>query len=67
MLEYKFVKIELKYEFIGRAKPTQDHQQIIRTHALEGWRLVQIFAPPIAANGLAEFYEIIFERTQTTT
>ena len=60
MFEYKFVKVEMKYEFMGRAKPAEDYQEIIQNHASEGWRLVQIFAPSIGATGMAEFYEIFF-------
>jgi hypothetical protein len=29
---------------------------------LDGWRLVQIFAPGVAAFGAAKYYELIFER-----
>lgn len=67
MFEYKFVKVEMKYEFMGRAKPAGDHHEIIQNHALKGWRLVQIFAPSIGSNGMAEFYEIIFERKINNT
>ena len=31
-------------------------------HARDGWRLVQIFAPGVAAFGAARYYELIFER-----
>ena len=31
-------------------------------HARDGWRLVQIFAPGVAAFGAAKYYELIFER-----
>ncbi|HWS46839.1 MAG TPA: DUF4177 domain-containing protein, partial [Acidimicrobiia bacterium] len=31
-------------------------------HAKDGWRLVQIFAPGVAAFGAARYYEFIFER-----
>ena len=62
MFEYKFVKVEMKYEFMGRANPAENHHEIIKNHASEGWRLVQVFAPAVGATGMAEFYEIIFER-----
>jgi len=34
----------------------------VHENAAEGWRLVQIFAPGIAAFGAAKYYELIFER-----
>ncbi|MPN51023.1 hypothetical protein SDC9_198664 [bioreactor metagenome] len=43
-------------------KPEQDYEQVIEKYTKEGWRFVQIFAPPIAGNGHAVFYDLIFER-----
>jgi hypothetical protein len=60
--EYKFVKIKVKWGWSGAGKPEQDYHQIILQQADEGWRLVQIFAPPIWGWGQAAFYELIFER-----
>jgi hypothetical protein len=37
----------------------------VRQHARDGWRLVQIFAPGVAAFGAAKYYELIFERERT--
>jgi hypothetical protein len=34
----------------------------VHEHARDGWRLVQIFAPGVAAFGAAKYYELIFER-----
>jgi Domain of unknown function (DUF4177) len=34
----------------------------VHEHAQDGWRLVQIFAPGVAAFGAAKYYELIFER-----
>lgn len=59
MYEYKFVKIELSS---WNNKPAEDHQVIIKNHAEDGWRFVQIFAPPIKGYGIAAYFEIIFER-----
>ena len=61
MLEYKFIKIDLKGFLVF--EPKQDYQAIINEHAKEGWRLVQIFAPPVGSQGLAHYFEIILERT----
>lgn len=59
MYEYKFEKIELSK---WSSKPKEEYQDVINKYANEGWRLVQIFAPGIAAYGSAAYYEIIFER-----
>ncbi|WP_141433510.1 DUF4177 domain-containing protein [Bacillus sp. 03113] len=59
MYKYKFEKIELSK---WSSKPKEEYQDVINKYANEGWRLVQIFAPGIAAYGSAAYYEIIFER-----
>lgn len=61
MYEYKFVKVELKTTFKGR-KPTEDYHRIVERHAAEGWKLLQIFAPPTSGYGIADSFELIFER-----
>lgn len=61
MYEYKFVKIDLTGAFPPK-KPTEDYHKTIEENAKEGWRLVQIFAPVVAAGPFAAFYELIFER-----
>jgi hypothetical protein len=58
-MEYKFVKLEPSF-FSGR--PKGDYKEIINEQAREGWRLVQIFAPPVGNAGKATYYEIIFEK-----
>jgi len=60
MFEYKFIKVELKG--FAKLKPQENYQQLIKTHAADGWRLVQIFAPSTVGYGLAEYFELIFER-----
>ena len=66
MFEYKFVKIDVDYKaFATKATIREDYHEAIESHAREGWRLVQIFAPPIEGHGLADFYELIFEREKT--
>jgi hypothetical protein len=63
--EYKFVRIG---EYGGSAlfgvrdKDRNAYEEIVHTHARDGWRLVQIFAPGVAAFGAAKYYELIFER-----
>lgn len=59
--EYKFVRMgESWWGVKGEAK--HGYQDEIHRHAKEGWRLVQIFAPGVATQGWAKFYELVFER-----
>lgn len=60
MYEYKIVTIELGGIF--SPNPKEDYKKIIGEYASDGWRLVQIFAPGIANNGMPKFYDVIFER-----
>jgi uncharacterized protein DUF4177 len=63
--EYEFVRIG---QYRGSAlfgvqdKARESYEQVVHEHARDGWRLVQIFAPGIAAFGAAKYYELIFER-----
>ena len=60
-MEYKFVKLEPGF---FSDKPKGDYREIINEHAREGWRLVQIFSPPTGGFGKAEYFEIIFEKSE---
>ncbi len=61
MYEYKFVKVDVSN--IGfKAKAKEDYQEIVHQHAREGWKLLQVFAPPMFGHGTAAFFELIFER-----
>ena len=63
--EYKFVRIgeNRLSAFLGpQDKARNAYQEIVHEHAADGWRLVQIFAPGVAAFGAARYYELIFER-----
>ncbi len=63
--EYKFVRLGQYWgsaAFGVRDKERGSYQDIVYEHARDGWRLVQIFAPGIAAFGAAKYYELIFER-----
>ncbi len=66
MLEYKFVKIDLDGFLFLERKPRENHHRIIREHAREGWRLVQIFAPAVntISGGTPNYFELIFERNK---
>ena len=63
--EYKFVRLG---EYAGSAffgvndKARNAYEEVVHEHARDGWRLVQIFAPAVAAFGAAKYYELIFER-----
>jgi len=59
--EYKFVRLGEGMMSVKRSAKEQ-YQQVIHDHAREDWRLVQVFAPPIAGHGVAKYFEIIFER-----
>jgi hypothetical protein len=65
LYEYKFVRLE---QYGGSAlfgvsdKARNAYEDIVHEHARDGWRLVQIFAPGVAAFGAAKYYELIFER-----
>jgi hypothetical protein len=59
--EYKFVRLG-EGMIMAKSKAEDRYQHQIHTHASEGWRLVQIFAPSMGAYGSAKYYELIFER-----
>jgi hypothetical protein len=65
LYEYKFVRLG---ESRGSAvfgvsdKVRNGYEDVVHEHARDGWRLVQIFAPGVAAFGAAKYYELIFER-----
>jgi hypothetical protein len=61
--EYKFVRVELKSGW-RTDTPKEDYHQIVEDHAKDGWRLFQIFAPPMSGTGWPSFLELIFERPQ---
>ena len=60
MYDYKFVKVSLTGLFTS--KPKKDYKEIIVTHAKEGWRFVQLFAPATTGYGRAFYFELIFEK-----
>ena len=63
--EYKFVRIgesRLSAVFGVQDRARKTYETVIEEHARDGWRLVQIFAPGVAAFGAAKYYELILER-----
>jgi hypothetical protein len=64
MYEYKFVRIEVPFGFLGtKQNPSEDYQELVRQHAQEGWRFVQIFAPGTHGSGDVAYFELIFEKS----
>ncbi|MCW4013589.1 MAG: DUF4177 domain-containing protein [Candidatus Bathyarchaeota archaeon] len=64
MYEYKFHRIKLEPSLLRSKKPYTDYQEIVREHARQGWRLVQIFSPTVSVldGGTSEYFELIFEK-----
>ena len=59
--EYKFVR--MGEGWVGVKKSAQkEYQDVVKDHARQGWRLVQIFAPSTGAHGMSKYYELILER-----
>jgi Domain of unknown function (DUF4177) len=63
--QYKFVRLgnnRGSVWFGVSDKVRNAYEDVVHEHARDGWRLVQIFAPGVAAFGAAKYYELIFER-----
>jgi hypothetical protein len=65
--EYLFVRLEqssamLTGSGVPSAAARESYQDVVHDHAKQGWRLVQIFAPGLAAYGMASYFELIFEK-----
>ncbi len=63
--EYKFVRLGEtgSSAFFGPgSEARKGYEAAVHENAADGWRLVQIFAPGVAAFGAAKYYELIFER-----
>ena len=65
--EYTFVRLGENKNFLGGHATVSDeaqrtYQSVVHKYARDGWRLVQIFAPGLAVDGDAVYYELIFER-----
>ena len=59
--EYKFVR--MGEGWVGVKKSAQkEYQDVVKDHARQGWRLVQIIAPSIGGYGMSKYYELILER-----
>lgn len=60
--EYKFVRVERK-RGLWTAMDLTHYQQVIRQHAAEGWRFVQVFDLPRRLFGAP--CDLIFEKGAT--
>ena len=63
--EYKFVRLgegRASAAFGPQGEARRQYEGVVHDYAQNGWRLVQIFAPGVAAFGAAKYYELIFER-----
>jgi hypothetical protein len=68
-VEYEFVRLGESRSsalFGPQGKARREYEAVVHGHARNGWRLVQIFAPGVAAFGAAKYYELIFERELAT-
>ena len=60
-MEYDFVRIRLNRGILY-SEPEEDYRDVIRQKCEEGWEFVQNFAPSVAGDGTASFFELIFKR-----
>ncbi len=60
--EYKFVRLGESRVFGAGKEARQQYRDVVRSHAQDGWRLVQVFAPGTAVYGTARYFEVILER-----
>lgn len=63
--EYKFVRLGERSVFGVKQEAREQYQEHIHQYAQEGWRLVQIFAPPLTGTGVAPYIELVLERAAT--
>ena len=59
--EYKFVRMGEGWMGVRKSAKTE-YQDVVKDHARQGWRLVQVFAPSIGGYGMSKYYELILER-----
>jgi Domain of unknown function (DUF4177) len=64
MYEYKFVKIDFSKL---SSKPKINYRDVIREQSEEGWRFVQLLTPDLSIDGVASYYELVFEREKSVS
>ena len=60
--EYKFVRLGERSVLGVKHEAREQYQEHIHRYAQEGWRLVQIFVPPLTGTGVAPYIELVLER-----
>ena len=60
-IEYDFIRIPLQRGILYSEAAT-DYRDVVKEKSAEGWELVQIFAPSIAGEGTASYFEVILKR-----
>ena len=63
-MEYTFIRIPLQRGILY-SEPASDYREVVKEKSEEGWELVQIFAPSIAGEGTASYFEVIMKRGQS--
>ena len=59
--EYKFVRMGEGWMGV-RKSAKMEYQDVVKDHARQGWRLVQVFAPSLGGYGMSKYFELILER-----
>lgn len=59
MYKYEFYRIEINPYTLSYK---EDYKEVVLKYSMEGWRLVQIFAPSTGAVGTAKYCELVFEQ-----
>jgi len=59
--EYKFVRMGEGWMGVRKSAKTE-YQDVVKDHARQGWRLVQVFAPSLGGYGMSKYFELILER-----
>ncbi len=60
---YKFERIGESWFFgIATAKAQAEYRRVVKEHARDGWRLVQVFTPSSGTFGATKYIELIFEK-----
>ena len=59
--QYKFVRLGEGWASVKKSAG-REYQDVVHAHAMDGWRLVQVFAPSLGIYGASKYFELIFER-----
>lgn len=59
--EYKFIRLGEGWFRLKKAAREQ-YKDVVREHAKDGWRLVQLFAPSLGWYGESTYIDVVLER-----